>query len=230
MLRVGRPAAMPVTPLETLKMRGRAIAILTAGLLLVPAAAWAQDPATPEPDESGHQTAVAEPTPEHTSGIGDSGTSVVCTGTVAVSVVDLDGAPVSGAVMNVAGTQVFDGGSVTTACGEHGASLLAAPEGYAPASATSTSVRVTNGAVTALRFVVDPVEVLGVALEQPAATPAPTAPTAAPRPADTTAAPQPEAPTLAETGPEQGPELILLALLFGFAGVALLQVAEGLRR
>ncbi len=206
--------------------RGLATAVTAGLLLLLPTAAFAQD-ATPEVGV-GTADVAEERVPaqegEDQVGIGDS-SSIVCRGTIAVRVVDLDGAPVGGAVVSVANQQVSGSGTVEADCGEVGATLLAAPDGYAPAGPTSMNVPVRQAATSDVAFTVDSVEVLGVQIEQPAE-PAPD--TAAP--AVEAAPDEPAAPELAATGPEDAPTLMLAALLLGLLGTTLVAAAPALAR
>ncbi len=208
--------------------RGFATAVTAGLLLLLPTAAVAQDATT----EVGVGTAdvVEEREPaqegEDEVGIGESA-SIVCRGTVAVSVVDLDGAPVDGAVLSVANQQITGSGTVEVDCGEVGATLLAAPDGYAPAGPTSMNVPVRQAATSSVAFAVDPVEVLGTQFEQP------TQPEAAPDTAAPAAEAGPDeqsAPELAATGPEDAQTLMLAALLLGLLGTVLVAGAPALAR
>lgn len=209
--------------------RGLATAVAAGLLLLLPTAAVAQD-ATPEVGVGTADVAEErEPAQEGEDqvGIGES-SSIVCRGTIAVRVVDLDGAPVSGAVVSVANQQVSGSGTVEADCGEVGATLLAAPDGYAPAGPTSVNVPVRQAATSDVAFTVDSVEVLGVQIEQPAE-PAPDTPDTA-APAVEAASDEPAAPELAATGPEDAPTLMLAALLLGLLGTTLVAAAPALAR
>lgn len=205
-------------------MRRLGIVALTAGVLLcLPVAAFAEEsapqaetgvgaPESVERDPAAQEAQQPEETttPDET-GIGEAD-AVECRGTVTATVVDLDGAPVAGSVLTVAGQQVADAGTVEATCGEVAATLLAAPEGYAAAGPTTQAVQVRNAAAASVTFTVDVVQVLGVQIEKPA---------------DTPAAPQPEAtaeaaPELAATGPADAPVLLLVALLCGLLGTVLL--------
>lgn len=195
-----------------------AVAVAATGVLVLPAtAAHAQDVGI-SADE--HVAAVEQSTPEpseeHTSNIGEPD-AVECTGTVAVSVVDVDGAAVSGAVTTVAGQS--GAGPVSVGCGEVAASLLSAPDGYAPVGATTRVARVTHGAAATIEFVVDEVEVLGVSFEreQPAAE----APAASSN--------EPATETLPRTGPGDTSWLLMLGALFAAAGAAFVFVGRELQ-
>lgn len=216
--------------------RGIATAVTAGLLLLLPTAAVAQDPTPEAPADEvtveigvGSAAAVEEAEPaqegEDQVGIGEAD-SVECRGTVEVTVVDLDGAPVGGAVLNVANQPLSGSGTVETDCGEVGATLLSAPDGYAPAGPTSMSVAVRASGPNRVTFTVDPVEVLGTQFEQPAqAEAAPDAEAPA-----TDAAAQESAPELAATGPEDAPALLLAALLCGLLGTILVAGAPALAR
>lgn len=222
-------------------------AIGTAGLLLLwPATAVAQD-AEPGTESSAEQDVAAEPAAEvgvgaaasvetrdssvqqepdeDQVGIGEA-TSIECRGTVAVTVTDLDGATIGGAVLSVANQQVIGSGAVDAACGEVGATLLAAPDGYAPAGPTSKSVPVRQGQTSQVTFTVDPVQVLGTQFEQPAQE------QAAPDTQVQASSAQPEqaAAELPATGPEDAPTLLLVALLCGLFGTVLVAGAPALAR
>ena len=213
--------------------RGITVVATALALAVLPAAAWAQDaepqdgePTAAEQDEVGigdgvSATRQAQQEPEDEVGIGDAD-AVECRGTVAATVVDLSGAPVDGAVLNVAGQQVSSGGAVDSLCGEVAASLLVAPDGYAPAGPVDQVAQVRQATTTTVTFTVDPVEVLGTQFEQPAEAPPAAAPPA-PTTDDTDAAPDDEvaAPELAATGPEDAPTLALLALLCGLLGTVM---------
>lgn len=208
--------------------RGLATAVTAGLLLLLPTTAVAQDATTEVGVGTPDVVEEREPAQEGEDevGIGEPD-SIVCRGTVAVSVVDLDGAPVNGAVLSVANQQVTGSGTVEADCGEVGATLLAAPDGYAPAGPTSMNVPVRQAATSSVAFAVDPVEVLGTQFEQPAQ----------PEPAPDTAAPAVEAapdeqaaPELAATGPEDARMLMLAALLLGLLGTALVAGAPSLAR
>lgn len=208
-------------------MRRRIVATAVGVLLCLPTAAFAQES---EPAETGVGSASAverqpaqepeeseQPTDE--TGIGEPD-AVECRGTVTATVVDLDGAPVSGAMLSVAGEQFAGSGSVESLCGEVAASLLSAPDGYAPAGPTTQNVQVRQAATSSVTFTVDPVEVLGTQFEQPTSAPAPSEPAPA-----ATAAPDDEAaPELAATGREDAPVLLLAALVCGLLGTLLLTV------
>lgn len=218
-------------------MRRRGVVAIAAGLLLcLPTAALAQEA---EADTSVGEAAVGigvaesierapsqdtdQTLPDET-GIGEPD-AVECRGAVAARVVDLDGAPVDGAVLSVAGEQVAGSGSVESLCGEVAATLLSAPEGYAPAGPTTMNVQVRNAATTAVTFTVDPVEVLGTQFERPST------PTPVPDSTDQMAAPEVEAdPELAATGPEDAPTLLLFALLSLLAGTLLVAAAPAAAR
>lgn len=211
--------------------RGITIAATALALVVVPAAAWAQDaePQSSEQDEVGiggadAETRETQQEPEDEVGIGEPD-AVECRGTVAATVVDLDGAPVAGAVLNVAGQQVASGATVDSLCGEVAASLLVAPDGYAPAGPVDQVAQVRQATTTTVTFTVDPVEVLGTQFEQPAEAP-PAAPPAPPT-GDAEAGPDDEvaAPELAATGPEDAPTLALVALLCGLLGTMMLTLA-----
>lgn len=224
-------------------MRRRCVAVIAAGVLLgVPTAAFAQDAeATGDPaedqdaavgvgeaesverdpaaqdNETAQDTEPAE-TPSDETGIGEPD-AVECRGTVAAAVVDLDGAPVGGALLSVAGEQFSGSGTVEARCGEVAASLLAAPDGYAPAGPTTVNLQVRRAATTAVTFTVDPVQVLGTQFEQPEQAPAAPAPSTTPQAAAPDAEPAPE---LAATGPADAPDLLLLALVSALCGTILL--------
>ena len=204
-------------------MRRGLVAAAVGLLLCLPSAAFAQEASS---DTSGvgeassveRDPAQSAETGQDEVGIGDSD-AVECRGTVTASVVDLDGASVDGAVLTVAGERLTGSGSVESTCGEVAATLLAAPDGYAPAGPTTLNVQVRRTATSAVTFTVDPVEVLGVQFEQPAEAPA--AP-AAPQVQDQADAAPAE---LAATGPEDAPTLLLLALVCGLLGTVLLAAA-----
>ncbi len=204
-------------------MRRGLVAAAVGLLLCLPSAAFAQEASS---DTSGvgeassveRDPAQSAETGQDEVGIGDSD-AVECHGTVTASVVDLDGASVDGAVLTVAGERLTGSGSVESTCGEVAATLLAAPDGYAPAGPTTLNVQVRRTATSAVTFTVDPVEVLGVQFEQPAEAPA--AP-AAPQVQDQADAAPAE---LAATGPEDAPTLLLLALVCGLLGTVLLAAA-----
>lgn len=206
-------------------------ATVTAGLLLLlPSAAFAQDAevgvGTATSVEGRDPSAQQDPG-EDQVGIGES-TSIECRGTVAVTVKDLDGAPVGGAVLTVANQQFTGSGAVDAACGEVGATLLSVPDGYAPAGPTSMSVRVRQGETNSVAFTVDPVQVLGTQFEQPAqAEPAPET-----QVQNSSAAPDQEAAPaeLPATGPEDASTLLLVALLSGLFGTVLVAGAPTLAR
>ncbi len=217
-------------------MRRGLVAAAVGLLLCLPSAAFAQEGPEGASDTSGVGEASsverdpaqsAETGPDETGpdevGIGDSD-DIECRGTVTASVVDLDGAAVDGAMLAVAGEQLRGSGSVESTCGEVAATLLAAPDGYAPAGPTSLNVQVRRTAPTHVTFTVDPVEVLGVQFEQPAEAPA--AP-AAPQVQDQADAAPAE---LAATGPEDAPTLLLLALVCGLLGTVLLAAAPATAR
>lgn len=208
-------------------MRRRGIVAVAVGVLLcLPTIASAQESEPPAESGVGSSSSVerdpaaeeAEPTgeapPSDETGIGEPA-AVECTGTVAATVVDLDGAAVDGAVLSVAGEQLRGAGTVESLCGEVAATLLTAPDGYAPAGPTTQAVQVRRESTSTITFTVDSVEVLGVQLEQPAEAPP------APEPAQEAAAPE-TAPELAATGPEDAPTLLLTALLCGLLGTLLL--------
>jgi hypothetical protein len=209
--------------------RGMTVVATALALAVLPAAAWAQDaePQDAEQDEVGigggaAATRETQQEPQDEVGIGEAD-AVECRGTVTATVVDLDGAPVAGAVVSVAGQQVASGGAVDSLCGEVAASLLVAPDGYAPAGPTEQVAQVRQATTTTVTFTVDPVEVLGTQFEQPAEAPPAAAPPA-PTSDDAEAAPDDEvaAPELAATGPEDAPTLVLIALLCGLLGTMLL--------
>lgn len=209
-------------------MRRRGLVAVAVGVLLcLPTVALAQEPDAPaetgvggassvERDPAQESQPAEEASPSDETGIGEPD-SVECIGTVAATVVDLDGAPVAGAVLSVAGEQVRGAGSVESLCGEVAATLLTAPDGYAPAGPTTQAVQVRRASTSSVTFTVDQVQVLGVQLEQPAEAPP------APDPAEEAAAPDAEAPPeLAATGPADAPTLLLVALLCGLLGTVLL--------
>ena len=216
-------------------MRRRGVVAIAVGLVLcLPTAALAQDAVPPVEEaavgvgssESIERAATqdSEQTPPDETGIGEAD-SVECRGAVAARVVDLDGAPVDGAMLSVAGEQVSGSGSVESLCGEVAATLLAVPDGYAPAGPTTMTVQVRNAATTAVTFTVDPVEVLGTQFERPST------PTPVPDSTDQMAAPEVEAdPELAATGPEDAPTLLLFALLSLLAGTLLVAAAPAAAR
>ena len=130
-------------------MRRRIVATAVGVLLCLPMAAFAQES---EPAETGVGSASAverqpaqepeaseQPTDE--TGIGEPD-AVECRGTVTATVVDLDGAPVSGAMLSVAGEQFAGSGSVESLCGEVAASGIVGggegddDEGRSPRSRT----------------------------------------------------------------------------------------------
>lgn len=202
-------------------MQHRGIATLAAGFLLcLPAAAWAQEAepqaevgiGTPETDQ--RDPSAQDETSSDETAIGES-EAVVCRGTVAATVVDLDGAPVDGARLSVAGEQLTGFGTVAALCGEVAASLLAVPDGYAPAGPTTMNVQVRRTTTTVVTFTVDPVEVLGTQFTQPSQDPA------APSPTEDIAHGTEAAPELAATGPEDAPTLLLLALSSALLGTIL---------
>jgi hypothetical protein len=219
-----------------MRRRGIAVVAVTGALLCLPTIASAQE-AEPtelgvgEPDaverepaqDEPAQSAPSEDGPVDETGIGDAD-AVECRGTVRASVVDLDGTPVDGALLSVAGEQFRGAGSVDAPCGEVAASLLAAPDGYAPAGTTTASVPVRQAATSSVTFTVDPVEVLGTQFEQPEApAPASTPSSAAPAPRTAGDAGAADAPELAATGREDAPVLLAAAVLSLLAGVALLR-------
>lgn len=208
-------------------MRRRGLVAVAVGVLLcLPTVASAQESDAPAETGVGSSESVerdpaaqdAEPTeqasPSDETGIGEPD-AVECTGAVAATVVDLDGAPVDGAVLSVAGEQVRGAGTIESLCGEVAATLLTAPDGYAPAGPTTQAVQVRRESTSAVTFTVDVVEVLGVQIEQPNEAPP------APEPTQEAAAPEP-APELAATGLEDAPVLLLAALLCGLLGTVLL--------
>lgn len=226
-------------------MRRRSVAVITTGLLLLlPTAALADEEgpgqvglgeaesveaepeATPdaeqEPSEAERTADTDRQVQQDQTGIGTS-SSVECRGTIRADVVDLDGAPVPGALLSVAGQQFTGPGTVEAACGSVAASLLAAPDGYALAGAETLSVQVRQAAVTPVTFTVDPVEVLGVQLEQPAPPAAPDTAVDADAVTDPTATDGAPA-ELAATGPADAPTLLLIALVLALLGVVLVAV------
>lgn len=208
--------------------RGLTATIMAGLLLLLPSAALAQDTAVGVGTASsveGRDPSAQEDPAEDQVGIGEPD-SVVCRGTVTAAVVDLDGATVGGAVLSVANQQISGSGTVDADCGEVGATLLSAPEGYAPAGPTSMSVPVRHQDTTRVTFTVDQVEVLGTQFEQPAqAEPAPDTQV------QTSSAPnQQVAAELPATGPEDASTLLLLALLSGLFGTVLVAGAPALAR
>ena len=198
-----------------MSFRRLVVAGLSACVLAVPAAAAsAQETGIGQGDRVlAQETGIGEPD------------SVECTGSVRVGVVDLDGAPVGGAVLMVGGQRVSGAGTVSADCGELTAALLVVPDGYAAAGPTEAPVRVRAGAVTSHTFTVDPVAVLGTQFEQPdpaAEPPAPETPAADPEPAPQAPAPEPadqgDAQTLPETGPAEAEPLLLAALVLALLG------------
>lgn len=210
-------------------MRRGLVAAATGLLLCLPTAGFAQeaDGAASEPAAEvgvGDASSVDQPAerdpsaqqPEDQTGIGEPA-AVECRGTVAATVVDLDGAPVGGATLAVAGEQLAGAGTVDSLCGEVAATLLVAPDGYAPAGPTTLNVQVRREVTTAVTFTVDPVEVLGNVFEQPTQAPAPSAPSTPGAP-DAPNEDADAAPELAATGPTDAPVLLLVALLCGLLG------------
>lgn len=212
--------------------RGLTTAVTAGLLLLLPSAAFAQDATQDTAVGVGTSSSVEgrDPSAQQDQGedqveIGEAD-SVVCRGTVAATVVDLDGATVGGAVLSVANQQISGSGTVEAECGEVGATLLAAPEGYAPAGPTSMSVPVRNDATSRVTFTVDPVQVLGTQFEQPAQAEA-----APDTQVQSSSAPDRQtAAELPATGPEDASTLLLLALLSGLFGTILVAGAPALAR
>lgn len=208
-------------------MRRGLVAAVTGLLLCLPTAALAQDadstdevgvgePAAVERDPSAEQ---AEP--EDQTGIGEPA-AVECRGAVAAAVVDRDGVPVDGATLNVAGEQLAGSGTIESTCGAVVATLLAAPDGYAPAGPTQFDVQVRREDTTRVTFTVDEVQVLGTQFEQPAEAPAAPSAPATPAAPDTPEAEAAEAaPELPATGPDDAPTLLLAALACGLLGTVL---------
>lgn len=180
--------------------------------------------AEPAPTGIGDAAATAPPQ----TGIGEA-EEVECRGVVTATIVDLDGAPVDGALVSVGGHQLVGAGTVELPCGEVTASLLAAPEGYAPAGSTTRTVQVRATAPGGVRFEVDAVEVLGTQFQQADDTPAAPAPPAD-EPVDAAAPTAEAAPAeLAATGREDAPALLLAAVVCGLLGVLLLRVTASPR-
>lgn len=211
-------------------MRRSLVAVTTGLLLCLPVAASAQeaDPGTEPTSEPTAQVGVGEaaaveraPSAEQPdqTGIGEPD-AVECRGAVTATVVDLDGAPVGGATLAVAGERLAGAGTVDSLCGEIAASLLVAPDGYAPAGPTTLNVQVRREATTAVTFTVDPVEVLGTVFEKPVEAPAPSSAPDAPGAPDTTD----QAAELPATGPADAPVLLLVALVCGLLGTVLVGV------
>lgn len=240
-------------------MRRRAVVAITAGLLLLllPSAALGDEVTAPDQvgiggaeaveavegdapaevdapapaDEPAATEAPARETAQEPSdevGIGRPA-SVECRGTIRADVVDLDGAPVGGALLSVAGQQLTGPGTVETGCGSVAASLLAAPDGYALAGPETLSVQVRQAAVTGVTFTVDPVEVLGVQLERPAPPAAPDTAVDADAVVDLGATDGAPA-ELAATGPADAPTLLLAALVLALLGVVLVAATPAAAR
>lgn len=211
-------------------MRRGLVAAATGLVLCLPTAGFAQEAegATSEPAAEvgvGDASSVDQPAardrtaqqPEDQTGIGEPD-AVECRGTVAATVVDRDGAPVSGATLAVAGERLAGSGAVESLCGEIAATLLVAPDGYAPTGPTTLNVQVRREVTTAVTFTVDSVEVLGTVFERPAQAPAPSTPAT---PGAPDAAGEDVPAELPATGPTDAPVLLLVALLCGLLGTVL---------
>lgn len=209
--------------------RGLTATFAAGLLLLLPSAAFAQDAEVgvgTATSVEGRDSSAQQDPDEDQVGIGEPD-SIECRGTVAVTVKDLDGATVGGAVLSVANQQVTGAGAVDAACGEVGATLLSAPDGYAPAGPTAMNVPVRQGQTSRVAFTVDPVQVLGTQFEQPAqGEPAPDT-----QVQSSSAAPDQEAAAeLPATGPEHASTLLLVALLSGLLGTVLVAGSPALAR